>query len=58
MNISREEFNEFLEDYNSEISEISAEIAINRNHIERLLTIIEGHQEVLKALRKKIEKLF
>ena len=54
MIISREEFNEFLEDYNKEISELTAEITINRSNIERLLTIVEAHQEIMK---EKISRL-
>ena len=58
MFLTREEYNEFLKDYNEEITELTKEIALNRNHIERLLTIAEGQQEVLKALREKIKRLF
>ena len=57
MIISREEFNEFLEDYNEEISELTAEITINRSNIERLLTIVEAHQEILKVMKEKISRL-
>lgn len=58
MNISRQEFNEFLEDYNKEITELTKEIALNRSHIDKLLSIVEAHQEVLKAMREKISRLF
>ena len=57
MIISREEFNEFLEDYNKEISELTAEITINRSNIERLLTIVEAHQAILKVMKEKISSL-
>ena len=58
MNISREEFNDFIKDYNNEISELTAEIAINRSNIERLLTIVEAHQGILKMMKEKISRLY
>lgn len=57
MYISRVEYNEFMKDYNKEITELTKEIALNRNHIDRLLAIVEAHQEVLKAMREKINRL-
>lgn len=57
MYISRVEYNEFMQDYNKEITELTKEIAINRSHIDRLLTIVEAHHEVLKAMKEKINRL-
>ena len=57
MYITREEYNEFMKDYNMEITEITKEVAICNRHIKRLLTIVEGQQEVLKWQQGEIKSL-
>lgn len=57
MYITREEYNEFMKDYNMEITEITKEVALCNAHIERLLTIVEAHQEVLKGQQSAIKSL-
>lgn len=42
----------------NQIAEIKREIATNCYQIEKLLTIAEGHQAILKELQKKVKKLF
>ena len=57
MYLTREEFNNFMKDYNEEMGEIEKDIETNRDHIERAITILEAHQEIIKVIKEKLQRL-
>lgn len=57
MYLTREEFNNFMKDYNEEMKEVEKDIETNRNHIEKAITILEAQHEIIKVIKEKLQRL-